>query len=237
MKSRITILGAPVGPATWSEVRGDIERILRATGQHIVVTPNPEMLLTAQHDPVLRSVINRAAVAAPDGIGLVWALSRRGIRAERVPGVELMAHIGKRAATSGKRIFLLGGEHGTAQRTAARLQEYLPALVVAGWSQDADTIEVIRRANPDILFVALGVPKQEHWIAEHLAELPSVTIAMGVGGAFDILSGRLRRAPVWMRRMGLEWLWRLALEPRRLPRIWNAVVRFPLAVWREQSNT
>ncbi|MBI4132467.1 WecB/TagA/CpsF family glycosyltransferase [Candidatus Parcubacteria bacterium] len=226
------VLGVAVNAITRSQALDRVRQLLADGSQHVVITPNPEIVMAARRDLRLRAIINSASLAAPDGVGLVWALRRRGVEAERVPGVEVMTDICELAAALKKCVFLLGGKRGAAERTATRLRKQWPALSVAGWSENADDIETIRRTRPDILFVALGTPKQEYWIETHLTELPSVKIALGVGGAFDILSGQLPRAPGWLRRLGLEWCWRLMLEPSRLARIFNAVVRFPLAIWR-----
>lgn len=233
---RTLILGVAVDAITHSQTLDRVRQLLDDGNQHVIVTPNPEMVMAARRDERLRTIIHSASLAAPDGAGLTWALRRRGIAAERIPGVELMVDICALAAQRGLSVFLCGGRGTVAAAAATKLKARLPAFIITGTSEDPHDIEHIKSARPDIVFVALGVPKQEHWIAKHLAQLPSVKIAMGVGGAFDILSGRLRRAPVWMRGVGLEWLWRLMLEPRRLRRIWNAVVRFPLAVLRERNR-
>lgn len=233
---RTLILGVAVDAITRSQALERGRQLLDGGGQHVIATPNPEMVMAARREPRLRAIINAASLAAPDGAGLVWALRRRGIAAERVPGVELMVDICALAAHRGKRVFLCGGRGGVAAAAATKLKNRFPTLTLAGASENQDDINAIQSARPDILFVALGVPKQEYWIADHLGQLPTVKLAMGVGGAFDIISGQLPRAPRWMRRAGLEWLWRLMLEPRRLARIWNATVRFPLAVLREKNR-
>jgi len=201
-------------------------------GAHIVVTPNPEICLAAQGDAAFLEILNRADLAVPDGFGLLLVARILGAPLrERVTGVDLMNRIAEAAATRNWRIYLLGGEPGVAERAAQMLQNRFPALIIAGADAgEGGVVERIRQAAPEILFVAFGAVKQEKWIAAHIAELPSVKVAMGVGGAFDFLAGKARRAPSFLRVLGLEWLWRLIIEPRRARRIWNAVVRFPIAV-------
>ncbi|MBI3305258.1 WecB/TagA/CpsF family glycosyltransferase [Candidatus Parcubacteria bacterium] len=230
------VLGVAVDATTRSQALDRIETFLTDNLQHVMVTPNPEMILAAQKDARLKEIIKQADLAAPDGRGVVWALRRKGIAAERITGVDLVLDICALAAKMGRSVFFIGGRGGAAATTAAKIKMRFPALIVAGASEDEQNWELVKNARPDIVFVALGVPKQEYWIADNLAQLPTVKLAMGVGGSFDILSGRLPRAPVWLRRAGLEWLWRLTVEPRRLPRIVNAVIRFPFAVLRNWTR-
>lgn len=211
-----------------------------------VFTPNPEILLRARRDPSYAEVLNSADLALPDGTGISIVLSARERRpVRRWPGVELAGMLMRLAAERGERVALLGSTPEVAERAVARWRARLPSLdarvVAPGVAIGADgtgstpddeaaTVEAIRTAAATIVLVGLGAPKQERWIARHADVLPSVRVMIGVGGAFDMWAGRFRRAPRPLHAAGLEWLWRLALEPRRLPRILRAVVVFPLRV-------
>lgn len=181
----------------------------------------------------------------------LWLLIKIAIRPasctkifpERVTGVDLMQHIAVLAARHKKSIFLLGAGTGIAEKAALHLKKNSPSLHIVGTfagSPHEDDFAVIHsriaEAQPDILFVAYGSPAQELWIAQNLATLKGVKVAMGVGGAFDFIAGVRKRAPGWMRKIGLEWLWRLIQEPSRWKRIWNATVKFPMTVIGISSN-
>jgi N-acetylglucosaminyldiphosphoundecaprenol N-acetyl-beta-D-mannosaminyltransferase len=189
--------------------------------------------------------LGSADLAIPDGTGLLWAARRRGTPIpERVTGTDLMQDIVALAAAGGRSIFLLGGTPRVAEKAAAELKRRYPDLIVAGAMSggrvhhdtegrpiaDHDVIEAIRSSAPAVLFVAFGHGNQEKWIRHNLSSLPSVRLAMGVGGAFDFIIGRARRAPRSWQQIGLEWLWRLIREPRRFGRIWRAVVVFPFLI-------
>lgn len=211
---------------------------------HMVTTPNPEMLVAASKDGHFRNALNTADLALPDGFGLLLVGLLKGMRIpERITGTDVVDDLCRLAAEQGRSVFFLGGEASqVAERAAAVLAARHPGLKVAGavsgcrvfWHDEAtpviegDALVRLKSAAPDILFVAFGHRKQELWIRNSLSSLPSVRIAIGVGGAFDFIAGDVKRAPIVMRRLGLEWLWRLAIEPRkRLMRIWNAVFVFP----------
>ena len=199
---------------------------LRDGRAHQVVTINTDFARLAQGDPAFRAILNAADLAVADGTPIVW-LSRllgNGLPA-RVAGLELMEASCRLAAESGVGVFLLGARPGVAAEAARVLQVRHPGLRIAGtacppfgeWTvaEEAEVVEAIGRAGRCVLFVAFGAPRQDRFIAAHLAEL-DVPIAMGVGCGFDIIAGTQVRAPQWMRRSGLEWLWRLAHEPQRL---------------------
>ena len=208
-----------------------------------IFTPNPEILLRARSDPAYADVLRSADLALPDGTGVTLAQTLRdGRTVRRWPGVEIAAFLVRLAAERGETVAFVGGAHDVAERAAARWRT-LPGLkvVVAGAGVDVDEVgsarpagrddemvDTIRSAAPAIVLVGLGAPKQERWIARHADAFPSVRVMIGVGGAFDMWAGSRRRAPRAFRTLGLEWLWRLALEPRRLPRIIRATVVFPV---------
>jgi N-acetylglucosaminyldiphosphoundecaprenol N-acetyl-beta-D-mannosaminyltransferase len=197
---------------------------------HQVVTINPEFVMTARRDLQFRRVLGSADIAVADGMGIVWAARILGdCIPERVGGVEILKGIAALAAHRGKRVFLLGAEEGVAAMAAQRLVAEYPGLQVAGTyagsprPEDALTIiSLVRAAHPDLLFVAFGAPAQDLWIAEHQAAC-NVPVAMGVGGAFDYLAGRVPRAPGAIQRAGFEWLYRLIQQPWR----WRRMLALP----------
>jgi N-acetylglucosaminyldiphosphoundecaprenol N-acetyl-beta-D-mannosaminyltransferase len=217
-----------------------------------IFTPNPEILLRARADRAYADVLNAADLALPDGTGVALVESLRARRrVRRWPGVEIGALLLELAAEQGVSVAFLGGAGAVAERAAARWRTRLPGLrielVGAGLpveddglarpaERDAEIAEEIRAVAPAIVLVALGAPKQERWIARHAVDLPSVRIAIGIGGAFDMWAGRLRRAPRFLHRIGLEWVWRLVLEPGRLPRIVRATVVFPFRALTERTG-
>ena len=195
----------------------------------VIVTPNPEMLVAAQKDKQFKDVLNKADIAIPDGVGLVWALKRKGCgKVERVAGADVMMDLIKRASSSGWRVFMLGGGSGVVDEAIKILKNKYPRLKVAGVTGPINieraTIEqnqVVRRKinrfKPHLLLVAFGHQKQENWIVENLPFL-KVEVAMGVGGSFDYLVKPSLRAPKLVQDLGFEWLWRLVRQPWRVKR-------------------
>lgn len=212
----------------------------RASGNTLpcqqLITVNPEFVMAAQHNADFRQAINAAALVVADGVGVVWAT--RYLKAptpERITGVDTLVALAQSCASAGYRIYLLGAAPGVAEEAAARLQTRLPALQIAGTyagspvpAEEEAIIERIREARADILCVAYGAPAQDLWIYRNLARLPAA-LAVGVGGAYDFISGRQRRAPRLMQRLGMEWLYRLYREPWRWRRM-LALPRFALRV-------
>ncbi|MBI3956685.1 MAG: WecB/TagA/CpsF family glycosyltransferase [Candidatus Kerfeldbacteria bacterium] len=237
----IDILGVRVHKVTMAAALRRCTDFLASGGQHQIVTVNPEFIMEAQKNAGFRLVLNRAALAVPDGIGLVAAARLAGLTLEtRVAGVDLIDGLLHSAAKHGSRVFLFGAADGVAARAADILRRRIPGLrIIAAENerdergrlrQDAEIIARIAAAHPDILLVAFGAPRQDLWIAENLRRLPSVKIAIGAGGTLDYFAEVLPRAPRLLRAIGLEWLWRLALQPSRWQRIVTATIRFPWAV-------
>ncbi len=198
----------------------------------MITTINGEIALLARKYPDYRTILNRADLAIPDSTNVVWVARLKGAELKRTtPGVELVERLGGIAAEMNKSIYLLGSQGGAAAKTAEILQQKFPGLEVAGVSEaepdDPAIAAEIRRKNPDIVFVAYGAPKQEKWIVEHKDQV-TAKIMVGIGGSFDMISGIFPRAPRAWRRMHLEWLWRLILQPQRFWRIIKAVIIFPL---------
>ena len=228
------ILGVRIDNLTIEEALQRIEGFLEDGQQHYIVTPNPEFLIKAQQDREFRRILNQADLAVADGIGLIFASWFLGQSLKgRITGVDLMKGICQRAVQKNWLIYLFGSVEGIAERTIDNLKEKYPGLQVKVWQSDSQQ-EISHQ--PVILFVALGAPKQEKWIVQNLEKMPLVKLAVGVGGTFDFISGQVRRAPKFLRRLGLEWLWRLFYQPWRIRRIFNAVVKFPWLVFKSRSD-
>jgi len=235
----ISILGVRIHAVTLAETLAWIEAAVAARAPRQICTGNPEFLMTARRDREFFEVLNRADLVVPDGVGLLMAARWLGARLpERVAGSDLIYRIAERAAQRGWGIYFLGAGEGVAARTAAKLRAIYPELRVAGTFagspkiEDEDAIVArVRAARPDILLVAYGAPQQDKWIARNRERL-GAPVSIGVGGSFDFVAEEARRAPVWIRRLGLEWLHRVGRQPWRARRILTAVVLFPLAVLR-----
>lgn len=228
------ILGVRVDDVTYEEMLEAIDRFIAQGGHHQLVTVNPEFVVTAQDDEEFRRVLNGAALCLPDGVGLLWAarLLGRPLR-ERVTGSDGIYRIAEHAARRGYHLFLLGAAPGVAKQAAAVLTARYPGLVISGTHAGSPTPEEeeeicarVQAARPDILLVAYGHPQQDKWIARNQARC-GVPVAIGVGGAFDFVAGVVPRAPRWMRRWGLEWLYRLLRQPWR----WRRQLALPRFVF------
>jgi N-acetylglucosaminyldiphosphoundecaprenol N-acetyl-beta-D-mannosaminyltransferase len=188
-----------------------------------VLTLDTTSLMRARLTSKIKSIYKNADLVTADGIGIVWASKFLGQPLpERVTGIDMIHELCQLATSKNYRIFLLGGKKGIAQRAKLKLESEFSKLNVVGthhgyFDQDREVIDKIRDTNPDILLVGMGFPKQEKWILKN-AKKTGASIAMGVGGSFDILSGKLSRAPATFQKMGLEWFYRLLLEPKRLGR-------------------
>lgn len=233
------ILGNRVDSLTLAGAVARVGDFIASGSPHHIVTMNAEIAYLAYREPRLQEVINRAHLVTADGSGIVWAARTLGSPLpERVTGIDLLQALAAEGARRGWRFFLYGAAPGVAAAAAERLRQEHPGLVIAGTSHgylgpDAIPIlkEEIKAARPQILLVGLGAPKQEYWIAAHLQEL-QVPVAMGVGGSFDVLAGRVKRAPAWVQRLNLEWLYRVIKEPKRVKRA-LALPKFMMAVRQE----
>lgn len=207
-----------------------------------VVTANAEILYHAYSEPKLGELLHSAGLIVPDGIGVVKAAGRLGKPVKgRVAGVDLLWQLAAWAADKGSSIYLLGAARESVEGAASALLAKYPALKIAGWhdgyfdtAEKERLIREIEEKKPDFLFIAMGFPAQDRFFVENQERLP-VGMVMGVGGAFDALSGRVQRAPGWIQRMNLEWAYRFAQNPKRLGRIW-ALPRFMLAVGRQKRR-
>jgi N-acetylglucosaminyldiphosphoundecaprenol N-acetyl-beta-D-mannosaminyltransferase len=236
----IEILGVRVDDATYEDLFAKADAFVASGRPHQIVTLNPEMLVAAHVDPRLREVLNRAALNVPDGVGIMLAARLLGCPLrERVTGSDGILRLATHCSKRGYRLFLLGAAPGVADLAAARLVAANPRLEVVGThagsprvADEEDIIGRVREASPDLLFVAYGVPVEEEWISRNRDRL-GVPAMMGVGGALDFVAGVTRRAPRWMRRLGLEWLHRLVREPWRWRRQ-LALPRFAALVARQR---
>ena len=207
-----------------------------------VCTVNPEFIMTARRHAAFAQALAAADLCTPDGVGVLWAARLVGVSlAERVTGSDGIHRLCERAAAQGWRVFFLGAAPGVAERAAAELTRLYPGLHVAGTyggsPAESDWPQIRQRltaAPADLLFVAYGHPRQDIWIHQHREELP-IAVALGVGGAFDFVAGITPRAPLWLRRLGLEWLYRLARQPWRWRRM-AALPLFALLVFVERAR-
>ncbi|MCO6450250.1 MAG: WecB/TagA/CpsF family glycosyltransferase [Caldilineales bacterium] len=238
----VFILGVPVHPLTYAHWLELVGQFISEREPRQICTANPEFVMMALRQPEFMRVLLNADLVLADGAGLLWAAKKQGTPLpERVTGSDGIYLLAERAAAAGWRLFLLGAALGVAERTASALVGRYPDLIIsgvyAGSPQDADFANIaerVRSASPDILLVAYGAPKQDFWIARHRQEL-GVPVSIGVGGAFDHVVGVQRRAPAWLIRLNLEWLWRLITQPWRWRRQLD-LPRFVWAVWRGRGR-
>jgi N-acetylglucosaminyldiphosphoundecaprenol N-acetyl-beta-D-mannosaminyltransferase len=235
---KVDVLGVLFDPVTLGEAyRRVCSMVESPVGRcHLVVTPNAEIVMAAQKDPELKSILNNADLVVPDGIGVVWAAKHFGRpMPERVSGFDLMEYILRNASGAGHKLFLLGGKPGVAQNAAENIRDKYPNISIVGThhgyfaaKDEKNIIDEIGRCRPDFLFAGMGAPKQEKWLYAHRNELKT-GVAMGVGGSLDVFAGRVKRAPRTYQALGLEWFYRIASEPSRLRRA-GALPAFVLKV-------
>jgi N-acetylglucosaminyldiphosphoundecaprenol N-acetyl-beta-D-mannosaminyltransferase len=230
------VIGIRFDALEMDEAADVIEQYIKKKKPKLVVTLNAEMIVMAKSDQRFRSILKKADLLIPDSIGIVWAGKLRA----RVPGVDMVEELAKRASAKRYSIYMVGSTEGVAQKAANELTQRYPGLEIVGArsgyftkEQEKKMIDEIRNIKPDILLVGLGMGKQEKWIVEHLNEL-NVPVSLGVGGSFDVIAGETRRAPMWVRNAGLEWLYRFIQQPTRVKRM-MALPRFVLMVMRERG--
>lgn len=240
LRPRREILGVLVDELTLEEAVAKIEGWIHEKRENPdapvrrIITANPEYVMAARHNPELRGVVNSADMVTPDGVGLILAgkILRRPFRG-RVTGVALSHALAKRSAQTGLKLFLLGAEPGVAEEAAERFRQLYPGIVicgiyagVAGPEGDAESLARSQAAKPDLVLVAYGMVKQDYWAFRNVNK-SGAAVAIGVGGVFDYVSGRIPLAPALIRRMGLEWAYRLYKEPWR----WRRQLALPRFVW------
>jgi len=242
---RTKILGVFFDHLSAEGWRGRINQALNGDLTELWVTPNPEMLLMTKKRPSFLNVLLSANASLPDGMGIVVAAKLLGGRVERLSGVDALEMITEEVAKRGEKVMLIGGKGDNAKLAAGVLQKKFVGSQVIGinpgevkmidsetWVFDESVMDKIQDFAPQVIAAGLSMGKQEEWLSFIEPFIPSAKLMIGVGGAFEMIAGTLPRAPQSMRRLGFEWLWRLMLEPRRLPRIIRAVIVFPLfVVW------
>jgi N-acetylglucosaminyldiphosphoundecaprenol N-acetyl-beta-D-mannosaminyltransferase len=213
---KIDILGVKIDNLTMAEALEKIQDFLKDEKQHYIVLPYSEFIVRAQKDEEFLKILNGADLSLCEsrGLQLIVKFSGKEIK-ENIYGVELIYNLSQK-------LFLFGGKEDVVKKAAEKLGD----AVVGhehGYQNLDKVIEKINLTKPEILLVGLGSPKQEKWIYDNLKKMPSVKVAIGVGGAFDFISGKIKRAPQFLQKIGLEWLWRLILQPRRIARIFKGV--------------
>ena len=226
MPKKVTILGVPVDAITMGEAVARIDGFIEKRTPVLVATANAEMLMRATHDGALRRILQGAAMVTPDGAGTVWAAHHLGhAMPERVAGYDMVQELMREAPAKHRRIFFFGSAPGVADKAKKKAEQLYPGIEIVGTrngfftaADEPAIIEEIKAAHPDIRLAALGVPKQEKWLAKHLGEL-GVPVAIGVGGTFDVMAGVMKRAPHWMQRAKRERLFRGMMQPQRAGRL------------------
>ncbi len=234
----IDLFNVRLHPVTMDDALAQAERFMSEGGPHMIVTSDTSAVVRAQHDEELRTIINEADLATVDGQGVVVCARLLNIPImQRVAGVDMVGRLCEIAARLGQPVAMLGAAPGVADEAAQNLKQMYPGLEVVytqhGYFGDDDEPRIlaeIKEAAPMVLFVAMGIPKQEKWIKKHMDEL-GVPVSMGVGGSLDVFAGRVKRAPAWMRSCGLEWLYRTAKDPKRAPRLAALPRMFLMTVW------
>ena len=212
-----------VSTLNYDEILADIEKRMAAGEKSTIVAVNPEKLIAANKDENVKQLINSATYQIPDGIGVVLASKLKGGRiTSRVTGIDMMERLIELSAKKGYRVFLYGAKEEVVKKAKENLEAKYPGLQIVGYSNgyvnDYDSlVKKINESNADILFVALGSPRQELWIKTYINDL-NVKVMQGVGGSFDVFAGHVKRAPKLFRNLGLEWFYRLVTDPKRFKR-------------------
>jgi N-acetylglucosaminyldiphosphoundecaprenol N-acetyl-beta-D-mannosaminyltransferase len=222
----IRLLGMRIDRVTMDQALGLVEQYIASRRPHHIVTADASMVVTYNEDPEFAKIVDASDLITPDGAGILWASKHIGTPVRsKVSGVDLAARCCALSAQNNWRIFFFGAAPGVAEEAAARMMARYPGCQIVGFrdgffkpEDEPQIVEQIRSLETDILLVALGIPKQEKFIARHRDAL-GVSVLIGVGGTLDVFSGSVRRAPVWMQKAGLEWLHRLAANPKKISKV------------------
>ena len=228
MQDNVKILGVNIDNITEEEAAEKTKELIEKSNKSckLIVAPNVEFIMQAQKDKEFFDILQTAELATPDSVGVILAgkLQKKPFK-QRIPGQAYFRKILETAEKEGWTVYLLGGKGDIPQRAKQNVEKLYPKLKIVGYHEgyfEEDTeevvIEEINKLKPNILFVALGAPRQEKWIAKHRKEL-KVDVAAGQGGTFDYEAGNIKRAPKWIQKIGMEWLWRLILQPSRIKRM------------------
>lgn len=221
---RTDILGVGFDSITLPQAVEKAAGLLERAGAHYVVTPNPELVQRAGKEPPFRDVLNGADLVLPDGVGIIYAAKILGRPlAGRVPGIDFASALCDELAKGGRKLFLLGAKPGVAEQAAGNLKQEHPGLTVCGvhdgyFKEDGPVVEEIRAAGADVVFVCLGFPRQEYWMAQN-GPATGAGLLVGLGGSLDVFAGQVKRAPAGFQKLGLEWLYRLITQPSRIGRM------------------
>lgn len=226
MRKTTNVLNVPFDVVTMKEAVGKAVGFIKDGGQHIICTPNPEIVMEAQEDDELMEILKAADMVVPDGIGVVWASKYSEFKlTERVPGFDLVQNIFREISNTDCKVYLFGGSPGVAAAAAKKMVKQYPGLKIVGTrngyfsEKDEKTIiDEIRKLSPSLLLVGLGAPKQEKWIYSNM-RLTGARVCIGVGGSFDVMAGNTKRAPKIFCKLGLEWFYRLITQPTRFMRM------------------
>lgn len=242
MRKITHILNVPFDAVTMSEAVNKVMGFLLDGGQHIVCTPNPEIVMEAQHDRELMEILKASDLVVPDGIGVVWASKYSEIKLkERVAGYDLTQAVFHKMKDTKETVYFFGGAPGVAAAAAKKMMKQHEGLKIAGThngyfneKEEKKIIDDIKSHSPSILLVGLGAPKQEKWIYDNL-RFTGAKVCIGVGGSFDAMAGTVKRAPKLFQKLNLEWFYRLVTQPTRLKRMLR-LPKFVLAVFKQKKR-
>lgn len=228
--TKTNILGVRLDKSDWDSILKKISEAVSARLPFHIVTLNGEIALSAKKNPDYLDILNSSDLTVADSINILLAANQLGLKTTKTPGSELVVRLSQFAEAKEFKIFLLGGRGDVPKKATDKLKSMFPKLNIVGFSNkdpnDISVLEEITKASPNIVLVAYGSPRQEKWIFEHKNSLPPA-VFIGIGGTFDTLAGRIKPPPKVLKRLHLEWFWRLLLEPSRFPRIIKAVIVFP----------
>lgn len=241
--NQATILDIKINLLDKNELLAIVEKSIEENSKTEIFTINNEFIVDAQSNEEFKQILNSSDINIVDSTGIVWALKKQEIQAIKLPGADMFIEICKLCKKNDYSIYLLGGIKNAGSKTASALKLKFTNIRIVGITEnidistkpDPELIAQINEAKPDIIFVALGAPRQEMWIRNNKDKLDA-KVFMGVGGTFDYISGNVSRAPESIRALGLEWLYRLIVQPSRYKRIYKALVTFPLLVKRSSSK-
>lgn len=235
------ILGVNVCVTSYNELKEKIEEDIKNNSKSFIVAINPEKILKAQNDENLKKLLNRATYQIPDGIGVVYASKlKRGEITSRITGIDSMEMLCNLSNDKGYKIFMYGAKEEIILKAKQNLELKYKNIKIVGYingyeKNNKKIINAINKSQADIVFVALGSPKQEIWITDNMNNL-CANVFQGVGGSFDVFSGSIKRAPGWMQKCGLEWFYRLIKEPKRIFRQIKLVKFFGLVMTKKEEG-